>query len=310
METLYNWGNLKDKGNIMFSFIAAYLAEQNYKAYKDFHKNSAMKGRISLSVSKKWLEYYRGRKKLEKEVLDSFEETFLEDLALHQLIFVILRFISRRPDDKILELMEIIPFIDNDDRRPLLKKLRAMDFENDDFLKQEKVENDKKRKIGFHQPCFLYLVRVLVPCMELYGNYPGFLFRKARQGDVDAISNLLKLDKGVIQDSRIGHHIHRISLNAESDEFRKISRAFSSTTLVTSVSKYKSMVAARISRELKERGENVTAPEIQMLFDVISNYRNPDTMIDSDLPESPEAFAKTIQRKAPLYSPLFKPDKK
>ena len=80
------------------------------------------------------------------------------------------------------------------------------------------------------------------------------------------------------------------------------------TKKVQSLKALKATLAAYISETSKLGGTKLTAPQIQSLFDDTAKLKDPSTLQDKDI-ESPEAFAKSIQRKAPLYKDLFKLDK-
>ena len=69
------------------------------------------------------------------------------------------------------------------------------------------------------------------------------------------------------------------------------------------------MVAANIAASSKAFGQNLTAPQIQDLFDFVSSVKASEFLIDTDFPDTPEAFVKIIQRQAPKYASLFKLDK-
>ena len=90
----------------------------------------------------------------------------------------------------------------------------------------------------------------------------------------------------------------------ESSDYSKILLALGYKHKISSLKKYKSTLAAYISESSKSFGINLTAPQIHSLFDNTAYIKNSDTLIDIDF-DSPEAFAKSIQRKSPLYKNLF-----
>jgi len=54
-----------------------------------------------------------------------------------------------------------------------------------------------------------FFQRVWMPCLLLYGKYPQRMLRRARAGDRNALTDLLRLDKSVIFDKRIAEMTHR-----------------------------------------------------------------------------------------------------
>ena len=56
-------------------------------------------------------------------------------------------------------------------------------------------------------------------------------------------------------------------------------------------------------------GHKLNEPEIRSLFDAVARDTGKGE-IDTEIPESPEAFAKAIQRERTFWMPTIRPDKK
>jgi hypothetical protein len=56
-------------------------------------------------------------------------------------------------------------------------------------------------------------------------------------------------------------------------------------------------------------GQRLTEPEIRSLFDAIARDEGKGE-IDTDLPESPEAFSRAIHREIPFWIETYRADKK
>ena len=73
-------------------------------------------------------------------------------------------------------------------------------------------ETDTKSLIeAINTPELSFLIRVVIPCIFLHKTSPTLLFRKARQGDVESLCKLLRIDKQIIHHPRIIKHIAHYS---------------------------------------------------------------------------------------------------
>lgn len=157
-----------------------------------------------------------------------------------------------------------------------------------DFIEIEEV---------IRRPETLFIFEVCMSCLLFYGDYPSTIYRKARQGDVDAICKLLMIDKLVIADCRIASAIHKASLKIDSKSFKKISKAFGGTFGFPSKKKAKIHIAGLIASLFDYSGVSITAPSVQKLLDSYFANNHPGELQDPDLPDSPHAFYMALKRK-------------
>lgn len=311
MQPLYCWAKGKDKFKVLITAISAFTADYQYEIFKDINKYLYEKDLIDFPPIKKWLNYYRNHRILEEEIMTFIEERILCDPLLYEFAFSFLKLLASESDDDILKLFEFMPNADRAKTQEWLKEFRSWDLNEAERNINERMKNHKKIPIELPMDTLLFMGKVWVPCLEYLGTFPPVLFRAARKGNVEAICNLLKIDKSVIQDEKIATHIAKASMNIESDEFKNISIAFKGSMKITSKKKWKGMLAAKLSELSKRSGRELTAPEIQYIFDFVYSLKHSESLIDPDLPESPEAFAKLIQRKSKHYiRKIFEPDKK
>jgi len=155
------------------------------------------------------------------------------------------------------------------------------------------------------QPELLFLLKILIPCVFLYGELPLILFKKARSKDIDALDKLLRLDKTLICDRRISEQFAEAASNNKSNFDLLNSALQGSISGKISIQKAKYKMAGFISL-LSERLEcKLLAPEIKSLFDAVSVDSGIDALIDPDLPNAPEAFAKAVQRERNFWKKYF-----
>ncbi len=149
----------------------------------------------------------------------------------------------------------------------------------------------------------LFFLWVWLPCWYETGEAPVFVYRKARQGDMDALDALLRIDKAVMRDRLIAQHIHEAQLEnpARTTFFQKAMQGDPRKQLTKK--KVKCTAAGLISNVSEAMGQRLLEPEIRDLFDAIAQDEGKGR-IDTDLPESPEAFSKAIQRERKFWNIL------
>jgi hypothetical protein len=150
----------------------------------------------------------------------------------------------------------------------------------------------------------IFFWRVLVPCFLLYGTYPALLLRKARAGNYRAVRDLIRLDKGVIEDSVIGEMIHQAAAASKVRKIDIISKALVETPgKKIAMQKVKYLLGGLISLVSIAMGEKIKAVEISKLFDAIALDSGTGGG-DPDLAVKPWTFEKAIQRARKFWNVL------
>jgi len=147
---------------------------------------------IEIDLSK-WLKFYRSHRKVLDISLDN--------------IFLVLPDLS----DKLeIENGQIITSLNNDSisisEHPVGILISEILF-SDNYPKTENLTLSDE---GF------FTFRIFLPCWLHYFETPTGLYRKARLGNLDAIDKLLRIDKRVISDTKISHHIAQHGTNPTS----------------------------------------------------------------------------------------------
>ena len=117
------------------------------------------------------------------------------------------------------------------------------------------------------------------------------------------IEKLLRLDSSIIHDKKIAELLHKKSNNKVIND--QITSAISNgiNEKVTR-KKIKMNSAGLISFISMKCGNKLKESEIRNLFDAIVKDKNKGD-IDTDIPESPESFAKAIQRERRMWENAF-----
>lgn len=157
----------------------------------------------------------------------------------------------------------------------------------------------------------VFLILVAVPCWFLYLKQPGQLFREARRGNLTSLEMLLRLDSSALFDPTIAKRLHDLRFTFPAKFERLIGCVAKPPKRIITRKKFKASLAGGISAMAHYNKAPLTEPEIRALFDAVTSTLSQDKVeIDSDLPESPEAFAKAIRREAPAWRTIIRPDKK
>ncbi|QNN25164.1 hypothetical protein HED60_23745 [Planctomycetales bacterium ZRK34] len=174
------------------------------------------------------------------------------------------------------------------------------------------------------RPEMQFLVRVWLPCWIACRETPGKLFRKARCGDMDALDQLLRIDRSILADRIISQHWHRAVHDRSRGAYNKLLRAIKSQPRGNMTrAKIKKAMASMgiwvsgifveiISRVPEPRPEpfndlsrwTLTEPEIRNVFDWIAMAKG-DGLRDQEMPIGSEALAKHLNRDGKKWQALF-----
>lgn len=144
-------------------------------------------------------------------------------------------------------------------------------------------------------PELIFLATVWLPCLVLYRTHPGQLLHRARSGDTDALDDLLRLDKSVLGDTKIADHWHQAMRGKSRGMANRLLRAVTGSPRNKLTGKrLREAMAGFMKQTALGFGTTLTEPEIRGLFDAVSKVKH--QRIDTQLPTSPEALSKAIQR--------------
>lgn len=157
-----------------------------------------------------------------------------------------------------------------------------------------------------------FLFRIWMECWLVHGEPFVPLFRRARNGDVDALEKLVLLDRNVLHAPRIERLWARISEDIESPDFERIRRAMAKQPRIVRYDAYdaKADIAGLIAKMSEAGGHPFTAGQIGELFDALARDLAPpgrNVHCDPDINRKSDQWRKAVKRKKNNWSesPLF-----
>jgi len=87
-------------------------------------------------------------------------------------------------------------------------------------------------------------LRIFLPCWLHFFETPTKLYRKARLGNLDALDIILRIDKRVIEDTKIARHFAQHGTDPASPNFKQLIKALEGAPRKISVTKVKTFLAA------------------------------------------------------------------
>ena len=157
----------------------------------------------------------------------------------------------------------------------------------------------------------LFFYKVITPCWFLYGEHPTKLIKRARSRDFDALLKLVRIDRSVVHDPFISEYIHQLSHQKNKTKIGALDKAISNgINSKLTIKKVKMSIAGLISKFSELLGHRLLEPEIRDLFDAIACDYDHELTMDTDIPDSSEAFTKAIQRERAFWEAMFRLDKK
>lgn len=181
-------------------------------------------------------------------------------------------------------------------------KLIESDIEDENNGLTSSEDNDLK----IFTPEIIFFLKITFPCWILYAENHTILLRKARQGNIESLEKMLRLDKTLTRDRLINEQITK-SISEDPIKFDYITKAIRSKPKEqNTLPRIKTSLAGLISVLSEELGHRFTAPQIKELFDAVAIDYSIDELIDTDLPDSPEALSKAIQRERPFWQKFIK----
>lgn len=287
-------------GNALVIALAADVIMDLIEWYLEIKKPPVELPRPDIAgMSDTWLKLYRSHHRIGLTGLGMFsDEQDVPEGALELCSFLAIA-PNRSPD----EVAGMSPELASEAHRLMLGMLVGVPFPPEQAVIDKCVEEEwsmvasEGDEIGelMATPEMYFAFRVWLPCYTIYKTYPPVLFHRARCGDLDAMSKLIRLDKSVIGDRLIGKRWAETMLGGDAKDRKVLQDAMSGKVKgKLSEKAMRSQLAGLISQVAKTLKCEVTQSEIRELFDRIAKARG--KLVDTHLPDSPEAMQKAIQR--------------
>jgi len=185
---------------------------------------------------------------------------------------------------------------------------------------ERRMDNNILREIGSDElpehlaaliptPMFQFFIRVWGPCFVLYGQRPSQLLRRARNGDVQAAIDLVRIDRSVLFDPKIKMLMYKHGQRMDAGIQEQIAEA--STKPPYPPAKLWSMKAKdaglllHLARAIKYR---LTPKAIRGWFNAMATDLTGKA--DPDLPKDEAAFKKSLYRARDFWAEALDRDKR
>jgi hypothetical protein len=270
--------------------------------------------------TQEWLGLYRNHRRMFEGLVKGFTqlgENWAEGVRQFQSSLQQLKQLKKvdrgRPRR---EISALVPEKGNKESEQLHKTLATiyeLQLAHTKSLLQRKFDENMMRKLMevARTPEIEFVTRIWIVCFMYYGKYPGKIMRKARHGDLESIEKLLRLDKSLLGDPMIREYIRRYSSEKDKSRLKMLSKALGDSVKRIKVTprsvKYK--MGGMLSYFSMRVGHPLTELQIRELFDAVVREAG-EGEIDTDLPESLEAFCKAIKRERRFWIGQLGPDKK
>jgi hypothetical protein len=143
---------------------------------------------------------------------------------------------------------------------------------------------------------FVFLLKVQMVCCYVHHTHPTVLFRQARNGNLDALESLLRIDKTITSDWLIGEQWNQI-INGPNQAVReRMRRAFDGGPLSRLTAKRAKIRALAIITVIADAsGHRLATDDLLELLDATSRDFD-GRRFDEDISRNPNTFRKAINR--------------
>lgn len=321
MSAIQKWA--QDK-HFFLALVAPQIATSSqdiHLLFKDLKQQKLLKQAFTLPNLSSWFLLYRSHRKTNlflKELFSGFSGFSSNSIAFAEMLVNIDQVKRELDNPEIKQQIELMTLEEKAAQVQKVKDIQSTIL-NESF---RDLESDiKGEPIALQlQADFLsmftkslagqFYLFVAVPCWLLYRDSATNLYRKARLGDYDSLEKLLRLDALLIHDPSIGKQVQQLRIKGKYSAYENLIESILKKPKNKSTKKkMKYAIAGLISGISSAINHPLTEPQIRELFDAVAQDTQKKS-IDTDLPDSPEAFAKAIQRDRYYWNKILYPDKK
>ncbi|MGC8624680.1 MAG: hypothetical protein ACP5VQ_05385 [Phycisphaerae bacterium] len=149
-----------------------------------------------------------------------------------------------------------------------------------------------------------FLAQVVLPYLIEHGDLPTRDFARARRGDLAALERLVTIDPSVIAEPRVAEQIAASVLVSDRIRLRVLTDAISKKPSSAKAGQCKILMAAVIVATFENAEVAISVADVRGLFDALAKS-DKGVLVDTDLPDSPEAMSKGIQRYKKFWRPMI-----
>lgn len=292
IKYLKDWAKDKNELYIKAMLVFADLPNILCPLFNDYFGNLRKLRIINISDTDKWLSYYKNPQQINDALIHLLIN---EEKALTRNVARL--FIRDAPafewpvDDFLIQIKETAP--------PLWKFIEDT-ISNDQKNKLENIEleyEEESTEIGYinDYPELVFVVRVIFPCLILYGDSHLSLYKKAVEGDIESFCDLLRIDKMIISDTNLSEYLRQMNINPRSPQSNKINNALLGSYRPMNLQQFKMRAGSYIDKTSKTFGFSLSAKDIgDILEDSSAVFKNEP--VDPDQIITAEAIMKYRQR--------------
>ncbi|MGC9260362.1 MAG: hypothetical protein ACP5I8_09860 [Phycisphaerae bacterium] len=149
-----------------------------------------------------------------------------------------------------------------------------------------------------------FLVQVVLPYLIDHGDLPTRDFARARRGGLAALERLVTIDPSVIAEPGLAEQIAASVLVSDRIRLRVLTDAISKKPSSAKAGQCKMLMAALIVALFENAKVAISVADVRGLFDALARS-DKGVLVDTDLPDSPEAMTKGIQRYKKFWRPVI-----
>lgn len=294
----------KDKNPLLAFFATQFVANtrEAHLEFQQIRERRLSNHQFPLPSPTPWFAMYRSHRKLinflKKIILKSSmysKETYEYGEALINELTAIGsgKVIKSEHPPSAEEIEKAKNFLQN----LLSESFQALKTDFDDTPLASEVKKDLNETMSEMDLEGSFLVLVWAPCSFLYRTHPTRLYRKARQGDIDAIEKLLLIDPLMLNEPAIARHIHSLRLNNKQNEYESLLVApIKPLDSKIKPKRMKGNVAGLILALARMLNIPLKENEIRDLFHAVAkDLERDEDVIDFDLSDD-QGFFKTTKR--------------
>ena len=299
-----SWGESVPPIIFLLSVQLIVMLPDIYRVMKEFREGKMPSGFLYPSDINRWLTLYKHSEWVGKHLFRGLVSDFgTKDSCKKEIDRNINSLLSMR---RVMSRMCVDDFkkVYESDPRRVLKEVGEIrdDIYQDACEIVKDVDSDTKYNDAFlieWTSCdeFKFFVQVTYPCLFYYGKWPGFLYRKARQGDVESIHDLLRLDKSLMYDKHIACYILGSHYTSRRSRFAGFAKAIQGKPKKPLNPKSMRMSVAGMMKYFAAGfGYQLEVPKARELFDLFTMLQEPQQCRDQDLPINDDTMRQAINR--------------
>ncbi len=153
-------------------------------------------------------------------------------------------------------------------------------------------------------PAAKFLYKVMLPAWICYRDYPSRLMWQARQGNIDALDKLFRLDSTTVHDRKIAKVMYRLSHDWFGDHRNLLESQLRQPKIKITPRRVKVCISGELATRSMFFGYQLSSNQISKLFHAIAIDRKKGDR-DIDMHEDPERFRRAVQRERVFWISSF-----